>query len=216
MALNLATIVERIMYRGLETFGRYYSCYRGKVIRVDDPEGQDRIRVFVPKVARSTLPAWAYPKNQFSGQGYGTHWLPKPGDTVWVEFQMGDPRFPIWSHGHFGTGEKPEEFEKSLLYGVKTPSGHLVYIDDENNTIAIKHKAGFQIEITEDEIKLNGGNTGPLIKLTNLLESINRLENRMITHQHISPAGNTVHDPTTNPYWNITSESDLADPKVLH
>ena len=132
--MAIRSIFTNILYNGLESFGKYYSSYRGYVVDNEDPEGMNRLLIQIPVVThKSTHPSWAFPKNSFSGNNYGMQVLPSKRDIVWVEFEHGDPRFPIWSHGHFSKNQKPEEFETAQIYGFKTPKGQYVIIDDRDD-----------------------------------------------------------------------------------
>lgn len=69
-----------------------------------------------------------------------------------------------------------------------------------------------------DEILINGGENKGLVKIEALLEKINRLEDKMKNHQHISGSSGspTTTDPSSNPPFTNTSLSDLENPKVKH
>lgn len=133
---------ENIIYYGLESIGRYYSSYRSYVVDNEDPDGMNRVKVRIPTLTRKNdHPVWAYPKNTFAGDNYGMQLLPQKGDVVWVEFEHGDPRYPIWSHSHYAKGQKPLEFATAQVYGFKTPKGQIVLIDDRDGTEKIVVKA---------------------------------------------------------------------------
>ena len=137
-------IISSLVHKGFEKFGRYYSSYRGFVADVNDPESLGRIKVIVPQItSKFVIDCWAWPKNVFSGNGYGSQVLPQKGDLVWVEFEMGNPRKPIWQFGHFTylndglTNQKPENLRSVKNYWFKTPDGHLIELDDENKKIVV-------------------------------------------------------------------------------
>lgn len=137
--------INNIVKYGLERYSRYYSKYRGFVADVDDPLNLSRVKVIVPSIyGENVYNYWAYPSN-FSGPGYGIQCLPKVGDLIWVEFEMGDPKVPLWSFGHFTKGQN-EQSDKNLYY-FYSPGGHKVEIDDTNNIIRITRKGGKTIEI---------------------------------------------------------------------
>jgi len=131
--MTLPEFAKALLFHGLEAVGKYYSSYRGYVMENDDPENMGRILVTVPAVTSDKQHTkWAWPKSQFSGSGYGIQLLPVKGDIVWVEFENGNARFPLWSHGHFGKDEKPTEFASAQVYGFKSPKGQMVIIDDRD------------------------------------------------------------------------------------
>lgn len=137
-------VLNAIFREGLEKFGKYYSSYRGFVVENEDPEGFGRLKLVIPQVTgKSALDYWAWPKGNFSGENYGSQVIPSKGDMVWVEFEMGNPRVPIWDYGHFSfkedgkTPQKPEELKDIKNYWFMTPKGHRVELDDTNLKIVV-------------------------------------------------------------------------------
>ena len=43
------------------------------------------------------------------GDGVGFFAMPPTGANVWVEFEGGDPDYPIWTGCFWGTGEVPAQ-----------------------------------------------------------------------------------------------------------
>ena len=138
--MTLRELFENIMYYGLESIGKYYSSYRGYVVDNNDPDGLGKLQVKIPTITRDkTHPSWAYPKSQWGGKNYGMQLLPVLGEVVWIEFEHGDTRFPIWSFGHRTEGDKPEEFTSPNVYGFRSPKGQTIIIDDDEEKIIINH-----------------------------------------------------------------------------
>lgn len=88
---------------------RYFGKYRGKVESNADPMMLGRLRVSVPLVLGDGTLSWATPCVPFAGAGVGLFMLPPVGANVWVEFEAGDPDYPIWSGCFWGTGEVPAQ-----------------------------------------------------------------------------------------------------------
>ena len=150
----MLSIIEKLVYQGFEVFGRYYSKYPGYVASNDDPEGMCRVQLKVPMVyGDQVYTQWAYPTGIFSGEGYGSQVTPQVGDMVWVEFRQGDPKKPVWSYGYFKKGAKPKQLRDIKNFWFKTPKGHLVELDD-NDDIRITHKDGSKVIIKKDSISL--------------------------------------------------------------
>lgn len=162
--MNLREVFNNIIFNGLEAIGRYYSSYRGYVVENEDEDGLGRIQVKIPSVTHNKIhPVWAYPKTQWGGKDYGMQLLPVKGEIVWIEFEHGDPRFPLWGFAHRAIGEKPEEFISSKIYGFKTPKGQLVIIDDRDGVEKIiirsnKHLVieGETVVIESDKLFMQG------------------------------------------------------------
>jgi hypothetical protein len=82
---------------------RYYGKYRGTVINNVDPMRLGRIQVQVPDVHGVVPSTWAMPCVPSSGIQNGMIWLPMIGAGVWVEFEQGNPDYPIWVGGWWGS-----------------------------------------------------------------------------------------------------------------
>jgi uncharacterized protein involved in type VI secretion and phage assembly len=82
---------------------KYYGKYRGTVVNNTDPMQKGRIQVMVPDVSNVALSSWAVPCVPISGIQSGVFALPAPGAGVWVEFEQGDPDYPIWVGGWWGS-----------------------------------------------------------------------------------------------------------------
>lgn len=152
MANPLVNLIKTIVHNGLEAFGRYYSSYRAFVADVDDPEHLQRIKLIIPQISgNQAYNYWAYPKNIFFGEDYGSQCLPQKGDVVWVEFEGGAPEVPIWSHGHPARNEYPKDKDLTDVrcYWFKTPKGNIIKLYDTKNSIHIENTLGHYIEISE-------------------------------------------------------------------
>jgi len=131
---------------GLEKLGLFYSKYRGYVYDRNDPLGLGRVKIACPEVyGDMVLDHWAWPASNYSGNGYGSQVIPKRNDLVWIEFEKGNPRKPLWSYGYFGKGEKPDELKDVDNYWFKTPSGHLIELDDTNGIINVTSTGSINI-----------------------------------------------------------------------
>jgi hypothetical protein len=81
---------------------RYYGKYRGTVINNVDPEGRGRLMALVPDVLGLTPSTWAMPCVPFAGIQSGAFVVPPVQSGVWIEFEQGDPDYPIWTGGFWG------------------------------------------------------------------------------------------------------------------
>src|SRR5215472_8489131 len=77
--------------------------YRGTVVNNIDPEQRGRIQAIVPAVSNVIPTSWAMPCLPFTGKQTGLWVLPQLGTGVWIEFEQGDPDYPIWSGCWFGS-----------------------------------------------------------------------------------------------------------------
>jgi hypothetical protein len=81
---------------------RYYGKYRGTVFNNVDPEQRGRIQAIVPDVQGLIPTTWALPCLPIAGKQEGFYMVPQVGAAVWMEFEQGDPEYPIWVGGFWG------------------------------------------------------------------------------------------------------------------
>jgi len=101
---------------GLEGYNLFYGRYRAYVVDNEDPEGVGRIKVRIPAIGHgSTDWLWALPKypapcGKVDGKSFGIYVPPPAKDTtVWVEFEVGRVKHPIYTGGWFGKDELPSK-----------------------------------------------------------------------------------------------------------
>lgn len=87
---------------GQEGAKRYYGKYRGTVVNNVDPEQRGRIMAKVPDVLGLTPSSWAMPCISTAGVQSGMFVVPPVSSGVWIEFEQGDPDYPIWTGGFWG------------------------------------------------------------------------------------------------------------------
>ncbi|MCP3910262.1 MAG: hypothetical protein GY713_04845 [Actinomycetia bacterium] len=76
--------------------GRFFGKYRGIVTDNVDPDKLGRIQATVPAVSGMSM-NWALPCAPYAGDDVGFYAIPAVGAMVWIEFEGGNPNFPIWS-----------------------------------------------------------------------------------------------------------------------
>jgi len=78
---------------------RYLGKYRGTVMNNVDPLMRGRLLVTVSDVLGPTPSSWAeacVPLAGPTGPPMGSYFVPPIGAGVWIEFEQGDPGYPIW------------------------------------------------------------------------------------------------------------------------
>jgi hypothetical protein len=86
--------------------GKFWGKYRGTVVNNVDPEQRGRLIVSVPDVLTLVPSTWAEPCTPLAGPTgppMGVYLVPPIGAGVWVEFEQGDPDYPIWVGCRWGT-----------------------------------------------------------------------------------------------------------------
>ena len=157
--------------------GKFYGKYRGAVTDNRDPLMIGRIRARVSDVLGSTESGWAMPCAPFGGNRTGFFSLPAVGAGVWIEFEHGDPDFPVWSGCWWGSvAEMPPvllapPYEKVLVI---TEGGHKVVLDDTPGVggITLETAGGQKISLTTLGIEISNG-MGASVKLTGPQVSLN-------------------------------------------
>lgn len=139
---------------------RYYGKYRGVVEDNKDPEKRGRLKVKVPALMGDEVIGWAMPCLPFGGGAdSGFYIIPEAKDGVWVEFEMGDLSYPIWSGTWWAKDEAPKGVEDAEpapdLKIIKTKSGHIIQLDDAGETITIIDKEGNKILMDSNNIEIN-------------------------------------------------------------
>jgi uncharacterized protein involved in type VI secretion and phage assembly len=81
---------------------KFLGKYRATVVNNVDLMQIGRIQVIVPDVSTVLLSSWAMPCAPIAGIQTGTFAVPPVGAGVWVEFEQGDPDYPIWVGGFWG------------------------------------------------------------------------------------------------------------------
>jgi len=101
------------------SFGKkHYGKYRATVLNNVDPMQIGRIQVMVPDVSAVSPSSWAMPCLPVSGVNNGVFALPAIGAGVWVEFEHGDPDFPVWVGGYWGMAAETPALSHSVPPGV--------------------------------------------------------------------------------------------------
>ncbi|MBA3942928.1 MAG: baseplate assembly protein [Herpetosiphonaceae bacterium] len=160
---------------------KFYGKYRGTVLQNVDPLQIGRIQVMVPDVSTLLPSSWAMPCVPIAGKQMGTFVVPQIGAGVWVEFEQGDPDYPIWVGGFWGlVAEVP-----ALALAGNPASPSIVLQTALQNTIAVsdlpgptggimlKSTTGATIIVNDTGIYIQNGKgasiimTGPSITINN-------------------------------------------------
>jgi hypothetical protein len=153
---------------------QFFGKYRGQVENNIDPQMMGRVQVSVPAVLGEGSLSWAMPCVPFAGSGVGFFMIPPSGANVWVEFEGGDPDYPIWSGCFWGLGEAPAVPAIAEMKVIKT-DGVTITINDLPGVggIKIETTLGAKIELGPTGITIDNGMggsismTGPQVSVNN-------------------------------------------------
>ena len=152
---------------------KFFGKYRGKVENNIDPMQLGRVQVSVPAVLGEGSMSWAMPCVPYAGPGVGFFAIPPVGANIWVEFEGGDPDYPILSGCFWGAGEVPALPAIAEMKVLKTDMGTITLNDLPGaGGITIETATGMKIEISVLGIEISNGQGGS-IKLTGPQVSVN-------------------------------------------
>jgi uncharacterized protein involved in type VI secretion and phage assembly len=141
---------------------KYFGKYRGLVKDNDEssqgfkPRG--RLLVSVPQVLGADTEVWAMPCVPYAGKNVGLFALPPTGTVVWVEFEAGDPSYPIWTGCVWALGDIDATDAKPDIKFFRTEKFKL-RIDDSASEALIEIQDGSQILISSTEITIKSSQT---------------------------------------------------------
>lgn len=238
MAIGVTSIEDNPLYPiledGIESLGRFYSIYRAYVIDNLDPLNQNRLAVLIPEVGNLEL--WAIPRNQHGSNGNGFRYLPpKVGDVVWITFEKGNPQMPLWEFHSWADDEAPEGFRDPNVFGLVTPEGLSILINDTNKEDNLGvYIPGDAYIVSEQDIHISGrlvefnrGDNGGMVKIKELTDKLNNLvkeleqlkqDYQQHTHSGVTTGGGTsgtVVKPYTKNFTQF-NQSDYEDLNCTH
>ncbi len=112
---------------------RFYGKYRATVLANADPLNLGRIQADVAAV-QGLQDNWCLPCVPYAGPKVGFFNLPPVGGHVWIEFEGGDPNFPIWSGCFWVSGELDDTPAKTPATHVWMTTSMSITIDDTQDT----------------------------------------------------------------------------------
>ncbi len=144
---------------------QYLGKYRGTVLANVDPLNRGRLLVSVPDVLGLAPSTWALPCVPLAGMQNGFYALPVIGAGVWVEFEQGDPDFPIWVGCFWGSAAEVPTMARAvppLVPGItlQTPLQNGLTISDlpgPTGGILLKTATGAMIAVNDTGIFIQNG-----------------------------------------------------------
>jgi uncharacterized protein involved in type VI secretion and phage assembly len=161
--------------------GAHFGKYRGMVVNNIDPERRGRLLVTVPDIQALIPSSWAMPCVPFAGIQAGVYVVPPIGAGVWIEFEQGDPEYPIWVGGYWGSlAEVPAPAQLAVppLQNVvlQTPGQTTLMLSDTpgpTGGILLKTKTGALISINDVGITISNGK-GAMIVMAGPAVTVNQ------------------------------------------
>ena len=151
---------------------KYFGIYRGTVVDNVDPMLLGRISVTVPGLSSIIIPfTWAMPCVPITGIQMGTFMVPQIGAGVWIQFEAGDPDYPVWTGGWWRTPAEVPDLAYAGLPGdpnivLQTSHQNALVISDlpgPTGGIMLKSENGATIVVNDTGIYLENGKGASLI-----------------------------------------------------
>jgi uncharacterized protein involved in type VI secretion and phage assembly len=157
-----------------------YGKYRATVVNNIDPLQIGRIQIIVPDVAGFLPSTWAMPCLPLAGINNGMFTVPMIGSGVWVEFERGDPDYPIWVGGYWGSAAEVPLLAHAVPPGVngitlQTPLKNGLVISDlpgPTGGILMQTATGAMISVSDTGIIISNGK-GAVISMTGPTVDVN-------------------------------------------
>jgi uncharacterized protein involved in type VI secretion and phage assembly len=160
---------------------KYWGKYRGTVVNNIDPMSHGRVQAIVPAVSNIVLTSWAMPCLPVAGIQTGIFAVPIIGAGVWIEFESGDPDYPIWSGCFFGSVADVPALALTVPPGVpgitiQTPLQNGLSVNDVPGPlggIVLKSATGATLIVNDTGIYIQNGKgasivmVGPAVTVNN-------------------------------------------------
>jgi len=163
---------------------RFYGKYRGLVVENLDPEQIGRVLLQCPDVLGEIPSSWAMPCVPVAGIQCGIFCVPPIGSQVWVEFEQGDPDYPIWTGGFWGLvadvpifATAPPAIPPGQNIVMQTTGQNMIMVSDAppspiTGGIVLKSVSGAMIVVNETGIYISNGQ-GAMITLVGPAVAVN-------------------------------------------
>lgn len=135
---------------------RFYGKYRGKVTGTKDELKLGRIQVTVPAVLGEEKTSWAMPCVPYAGKDIGFFTVPPVGSKIWVEFEDGDPDYPIWTGCYWGQGELPAyaQIDQQDKVQILRTEGMTLTLNNQDNNHGLTKGVTLEVESPTVQRKL--------------------------------------------------------------
>jgi len=150
---------------------KFFGKYRGTVINNIDPLQMGRIQAIVPDVSSVVPTSWAMPCVPLAGIQNGILALPIIGSGVWIEFEQGDPDYPIWVGCYWGSAAEIPALSRIAppvvpSITLQTPLQNGIIISDvpgPTGGIMLKSTTGASIIVNDTGIYIQNGKGASIV-----------------------------------------------------
>ena len=158
---------------------KYYGKYRGVVLDNADPMLMGRILAMAPDVSSLMPTTWCMPCVPGAGLQAGLLVVPSIGAGVWLEFEQGDPDYPIWTGCYWGSAAELPALARlsppgmsSLTFQTTLQNGMDINDVPGAGGIILKSASGASIVVNDTGIVISNGK-GAVITLVGPTVTVN-------------------------------------------
>lgn len=158
--------------------------FRATVLNNIDPETRGRLMLTIPDVLGVVPSTWAEPCTPLAGPTgppMGVYMVPPIGAGVWVEFEQGDPNYPVWVGCRWGG---PSDIPSLAHAGLPVSPNIVMQTAGQNSFVIsdlpgpigglmLKSTTGASIIVNDTGIYIQNGKgaslvmTGPTVTINN-------------------------------------------------
>ena len=165
---------------------KLYGKYRGTVMNNIDPMQRGRLLIQVPDVLGLPPATWAeacVPLAGPTGPAMGVYLVPPIGSGVWVEFEHGNPDYPVWTGCRWGSQSDVPSIAKAGNPAdpnivIQSLLQHMIVVSDmppspATGGIMLKSTTGATIVVNDSGIYISNGKgasitlVGPTVTINN-------------------------------------------------
>ncbi|QAU23607.1 baseplate assembly protein [Dyella sp. M7H15-1] len=151
--------------------GKYLGKYRATVIDNVDLMKIGRLMVQIPAVSNILPSTWAMPCMPFGGIQCGMYAVPAIGAGVWVEFEQGNPDYPIWVGSYWGSAAEvpalalasPPAIQTVVLQTMLQNTLMISDVPGPTGGILIKSTTGAMISVSDTGIIISNGQGATIV-----------------------------------------------------